>query len=165
MSSPSFGNAELFRGLWDQGEALARLNETFPELEIGEYRFREELTLLVPAAELLDVLAFLRDDPACSFNFLTDVTAVHWPQRERPFDAVYLLYSMERNKRLRIKVELAAEPSVASVTPLWPTADWLERECYDMFGIQFEGHPDLRRILLEDGFEGHPLLKEFPLKC
>ncbi|UCF69586.1 MAG: NADH-quinone oxidoreductase subunit C [Acidobacteriota bacterium] len=120
--------------------------------------------MLVDRRHVYDVLALLRDDPDCGFDVLTDVTAVHWPQRAEPFDVVHLLYSMPRNRRLRIKCHAEADPVVPSVVSLWPSANWLERECHDMYGIVFEGHPDLRRILMPDDYDGHPLRKDFPLK-
>ena len=110
------------------------------------------------------MLAFLRDDERAGFVFLTDVTAVHWPSREKPFDVCWLVYSFARNKRLRIKAHLGADESAPSAVSIWPAANWLERECYDMFGIPFDGHPDLRRILMPDDYDGWPLRKEHPLK-
>ncbi len=151
--------------LWDRGAALAKLREAFPSLDIEATAFRGEDTLLVPRESLLDVLAYLKDEPGCEFDFLTDVTAVHWPKRKEPFEVVYHLYSMPRNVRLRVKCLAAVEPSVPSVVALWPTANWLERECYDMFGIDFVDHPELSRILMPDDYAGWPLRKEFPLKC
>jgi NADH-quinone oxidoreductase subunit C len=153
----------LQRG-WDGPETVARLREEFGDAILGEFDFREERTVVVQTEQLTEILAFLRDDPACRFDFLTDVTAVHWPRRTRPFEVVYHLYSLERQVRLRVKAELGPEPTVPSVVTLWPTADWLERECYDMFGVVFEGHPDLRRILMTDDYDGWPLRKDFPLK-
>ena len=150
---------------WDQGAAEERLRAAHPEALEAVEEFRGERTLVVRADALLETLAFLRDDPELTFDMLTDVTAVHWPARaEAPFDVVHLLYSFPRNARLRIKTRVADPPRVRSAAALWPAAGWLERECFDMFGVAFEGHPDLRRILLPDGFAGHPLRKEFPLK-
>ena len=151
-------------GGWDDGTSLTRVQEAFPELDVSPNRFRGELTLTVPTEQISDVLAFLRDDEACAFDFLTDVTAVHWPSRPLPFEVVYHLYSFPRNARLRVKCHAGNEPEVPSVVELWPTANWLERECYDMFGVVFTGHPDLTRILMTEDYEGWPLRKEFPLK-
>jgi len=150
---------------WDTGPTADRLREEFPGAVRHVHDFRGERTILVETDRLYEVLAFLRDDAETAFDFLTDVTAVHWPRRERPFDVVHLLYSMSRNRRLRIKCEVGEPPRVPSVVSLWPGADWMERECYDMFGIVFEGHPDLRRILMPEDYDGWPLRKEFPLKC
>ncbi len=160
-----FGAEVAFARLWDQDEALPRLREAFAETTFEVQSFRGEQTIVVPVSSLLDVLAFLRDDPECAFDFLTDVTVVHWPNRPQPFELVHLLYSLSRNKRLRIKTRLGEEPVAPSVVSIWPTANWLERECFDMFGVSFEGHPDPRRILMPDDFEGWPLRKAFPLKC
>ncbi len=159
-----FDQDARFAKMWDQGESLALLRTAFDQLEIQVVEFRGEQTLIVAPEALLDVLAFLRDDGGCDFDFLTDVTALHWPGREKPFEMVYQLYSFSRNKRLRLKCAVGVDPVVPSVSPLWPTANWLERECYDMFGVQFEGHPNLRRILMPADYEGWPLRKEFPLK-
>jgi NADH-quinone oxidoreductase subunit C len=155
---------QLQRG-WDDGSAVARLREEFGDAILREDDFRAERTVVVAADKLYEVLAFLRDDAGCSFDYLTDVTAVHWPARENPFEILYHLYSFSRNVRLRVKAELGPEPSCRSAASLWSGANWLERECYDMFGIVFERHPDLRRILMTDDFDGFPLRKEFPLKC
>ena len=149
---------------WDEGSSADLLRTELPGIEIDVQEFRGERTLIVPLESVLDVLALLRDDERARYDMLTDVTAVHWPARERAFDVVWLLYSHPRNRRLRVKARVGLDESVPSAVALWPTADWLERECYDMFGIPFEGHPDLRRILMPDDYEGWPLRKEFPLK-
>ncbi len=105
-----------------------------------------------------------RDDPNLKLDFLTDITAVDWLNRKPRFEVVYHLYSFPLKHRLRVKVPVEeSDPWVYSLTPLWKAADWLERECYDMFGIRFEGHPDLRRILMYDSFVGHPLRKDYPV--
>ena len=119
----------------------------------------------VEAARLADVMRWLRD--ARGFDYLVDVTAVEFRDRERPLEVVYLLRSLERREELRVKVELdpQSELVVDSVVPLWRGAEWLEREVYDMFGVTFRGHPDLRRILMWETYaEGHPLRKDFPLR-
>ena len=116
---------------------------------------------------LLAVLAWLRDTPDQRYDYLVDVTAVEYRDRERPLEVVYNLRSLDRRVDLRLKVELdpAGDLTVDSVVPLWPGADWLERETFDMFGITFRGHPDLRRILMWDTYvEGYPLRKDFPLR-
>jgi NADH-quinone oxidoreductase subunit C len=107
-------------------------------------------------AELLRVLC---DEE--QFDYLVDVTAVHYPQREKQFEVIWILYSFARNQRIRVKTMIADGEGVASVVSIWPAANWLEREVYDMFGIRFEGHPDLKRILLPDGWKGHPLRKDY----
>lgn len=107
------------------------------------------------------VLTFLKEEHG--FDYLVDVTAVHWPKRERPFDVVWILYSFASNERVRLKVTLAADEKAPSATGLYSAADWLEREVYDMFGIEFEDHPDLRRILMPDEWDGFPLRKDYGL--
>jgi len=95
------------------------------------------------------------------FDYCVDITAVHYPKRERQFDIVWILYSFERNERLRVKTQIADGEHIPSAVSMWPTANWLEREAYDMFGIHFDGHPDLKRILLPEGWKGHPLRKDY----
>lgn len=110
------------------------------------------------------ILHALRDEPEFAFDFLTDLTAADWLERDPRFDVVYHLYSLRLKHRLRVKVAVAEKDAwVHSAVGLWKAADWLERECYDMFGIRFQGHPDLRRILLYDAFQGHPLRKDYPV--
>jgi NADH-quinone oxidoreductase subunit C len=123
---------------------------------------RGELTVLVEPGALPEVLAFLRDDPACRFTTLIDITAVDWPMRQRRFDMVYHLLSMHANQRIRVKAAVAEDVMVPSVIGVYPSADWYEREVFDMYGVLFSGHPDLRRILTDYGFRGHPLRKDFP---
>ena len=122
-----------------------------------------ELTVTAQAADIVSVLRFLRDDPRCQFWCLIDITAVDWPSRERRFDVVYHLLSPKHNARIRIKIETDEETPVSSVIEVFPSADWYEREIYDLYGVVFAGHPDMRRILTDYGFEGHPLRKDFPL--
>jgi NADH-quinone oxidoreductase subunit C len=97
------------------------------------------------------------------FDYLVDVTAVHYPKREAQFDIVYILYSFKNNERIRVKTQIKDGETLRSVVGIWPTANWLEREVYDMFGISFDGHPELKRILLPDGWKGHPLRKDYPI--
>jgi NADH-quinone oxidoreductase subunit C len=106
-----------------------------------------------------DILRLLRDEE--QFDYCVDVTAVHYPKREKPFDVIWILYSFARNERMRVKTQIAEGESIASVVSIWTTANWLEREVFDMFGIKFDGHPDLKRILLPDGWKGHPLRKDY----
>jgi len=121
-------------------------------------------TVIVPAARLLDVGRFLRDSPETAFDYCPDLTAVDWPARPRRFDVVYCLYSTRHRTRLRVKVRAAESEPVPSVTGLWPSANWLEREVYDLFGVSFAGHPDLRRMLLPEDWQGHPERKDYPLE-
>ena len=122
-----------------------------------------ELTLEVRPADIVKVAKFLRDDPNCQFKQLVDVCGVDYPERELRFDVVYHLLSLTKNQRIRVKAKLGEEEAVASVTSIWPAAQWFEREAYDMYGIYFSDNPDLRRILTDYGFEGHPFRKDFPL--
>ncbi len=128
---------------------------------------RGETTVVVGAARLLEVMRWLKDTPGQRYDYLVDVTAVEYRDQERPLEVVYQLRALERKEDLRVKVELdpRGELAVDSVTPLWAGANWLEREAYDMFGIVFAGHPDLRRILMWETYaEGYPLRKDFPLR-
>jgi NADH-quinone oxidoreductase subunit C len=123
---------------------------------------RGELTVTTSPAQIPDFVAFLRSDPTCRFTTLIDITAVDWPERERRFDVVYHLLSMHLNQRIRVKAEVREDELVPSIVAEFPAADWYEREVFDMYGILFAGHPDLRRILTDYGFSGHPLRKDFP---
>ncbi len=142
---------------------LQKLRELAPESIEGAQLFRGELTISLNAPSLLRVCQFLRDTPPFSFNFLSDVTALdHYPQEPR-FETVYHLFSIGTNQRLRLKVKLPGDdPRVSSVTPVWPGANVFEREVFDLFGIVFEGHPFLQRLLLPEDWEGHPLRKDYP---
>jgi NADH-quinone oxidoreductase subunit C len=108
-----------------------------------------------------DILRLLRDEE--QFDYCVDITAAHYPKREKQFDVVWILYSFPRNQRVRVKTQIADGATLPSSVSIWPTANWLEREVYDMFGIQFEGHPDLKRILLPDGWKGFPLRKDYDI--
>ncbi len=122
-----------------------------------------ELTVTVAADAIVPFVAFLRDDPRLGFLNLTDVCGVDYPAREKRFDIVYHLLSPRQNVRIRVKVMTDADTPVPSVTSIFPGADWFEREAYDLYGVAFTGHPDLRRILTDYGFEGYPMRKDFPL--
>jgi len=118
--------------------------------------------LVVGADVIEDVLLMLRDE--AQFDYCVDLTAVHYPERQgQEFEVIYILYSFPRNQRIRVKTAIAEGESIPSAVPLWPTTNWLERECFDMFGIRFEGHPDLRRILLPEEWKGHPLRKDYSI--
>lgn len=121
-----------------------------------------ELTLKVAAADIVEALTVLRDDPEWRFVNFIDVCGVDWPAREKRFDVVYHLLSPYKNARIRVKVEADDVTPVPSVTGVFPGALWFEREAYDLYGVLFSGHPDLRRLLTDYGFEGHPLRKDFP---
>ncbi len=115
--------------------------------------------LAVDRSLIPDILRLLRDEE--QFDYCVDITAVHYPKREKQFDVVWILYSFPRNERVRVKTQIADGASIPSSVSIWPTANWLEREVYDMFGITFDGHPDLKRILLPDGWKGFPLRKDY----
>ena len=143
--------------------ALQQLRQLDPGAVEDAQIFRDEVTFFVRPQSLVRACEFLRDMPGLLFNYLSDVTALdHYPNEPR-FEAVYHLYSIETRQRLRLKVRLPGDnPRVASVVPVWPGANAFEREVYDLFGIYFEGHPDLRRILMPEDWEGHPLRKDYP---
>lgn len=142
---------------------LQTLKSKFPADVLETHAFRGDETAVLRKEALAGAAAFLRDE--LGFDFLMDLTAADYAPRAPRFELVCHFYSSKHNYRLRLKCPLEGEnPSVASLTPLWASANWFEREAYDMFGIKFEGHPDLRRILMYDGFEGHPLRKDYPLK-
>lgn len=122
-----------------------------------------QLTLTTDVAGVLDLLTFLRDDPQAEFTQLTDICAVDWPARPQRFDVVYHLLSMNKNLRVRVKLATDEETPVPSATGVFRAAGWFEREAWDMYGVLFSGHEDLRRILTDYGFEGHPMRKDFPL--
>ena len=122
-----------------------------------------ELTLHAEAENVVPVMTFLRDDAACQFVSIIDICGADYPSRAKRFDVVYHLLSPRKNVRVRIKVQTDEDTPVPSVTGVYPGADWFEREAYDLYGILFSGHPDLRRLLTDYGFEGHPLRKDFPL--
>lgn len=151
---------ELDATLTDLGEHICAAGSDM----VHEFRVAlGELTVLAEAATVAKLLMFLKDDANCMFDQLIDVTAVDYPEREKRFDVVYHLLSMRHNQRIRVIVAVDEDTTVPSVTGFHPTAGWLEREIWDMFGIFFTDHPDLRRILTDYGFEGHPLRKDFPL--
>ncbi len=122
-----------------------------------------ELVVEARADQVVRVLKFLKDDPACRFEQLTDLCGVDYPERDPRFDVVYHLLSMSHNRRMRLKVGVNEDQPVPSVTEVYPSAGWWERETWDLYGIHFAGNPDLRRLLTDYGFNGHPLRKDFPL--
>ena len=135
----------------------ARFGEGFREAWLD----RKQAIVVVGREGLLEIAQFTRSDE--KFDMLTDLTAVDWPKREKRFDLVLNLYSFARNERLRLKVQLGEGELVSSVESVWPTANWLERECFDMFGIVFEGHPNLKRLLLPEEWQGFPLRKDYDI--
>jgi NADH-quinone oxidoreductase subunit C len=142
---------------WDSPLA-ARFKEQFGP-GVDPLSYLNQNYLQVDHALVRDVLRLLRDD--FQFDYCVDITAVHYPKRERPLDLIWILYSFANNERLRVRAQFADGEPVPTGVPLWPAANWLEREVFDMFGVRFEGHPDLKRILLPDGWKGHPLRKDY----
>ncbi len=147
-------------------EALNELAETIAlrreDAIVASEVGRGELTVTVGLAALSDFIGHLRSDPTCRFTTLVDITAIDWPAREKRFDLVYHFLSMHLNQRIRVKAEVREDEIAPSIISIFPSADWYEREVFDMYGILFSGHPDLRRILTDYGFSGHPLRKDFP---
>ncbi len=147
-------------------EALQELAEHIahrrPEPYVAHHIAHGELTVEVTLSGVVDFIRFLRADEACNFTTLVDITAIDHPERARRFDVVYHFLSMWRNHRIRLKVAVREDEMVPTISDLHPSANWFEREVFDMFGILFAGHPDLRRILTDYGFRGHPLRKDFP---
>jgi NADH-quinone oxidoreductase subunit C len=115
--------------------------------------------MVVDRSMIPEILQILRNEE--EFDYCVDITAVHYPKREKQFDVLWVLYSFARNERIRVKTQIADAETIASSVPIWATANWLEREVFDMFGIKFDGHPDMKRILLPDGWKGHPLRKDY----
>jgi NADH-quinone oxidoreductase subunit C len=146
---------------------LQKLGETIvaalPGAAIGHSVAFGDLTVVVEASKIVDVARFLRDDPGCRFVNFIDVTAVDYPGREKRFEVVYHLMSPTLNARIRLKAAASETTQVPSIITVFPGADWFERECYDLYGVIFTGHPDMRRLLTDYGFDGHPLRKDFPL--
>ncbi len=143
------------------------VKDRFPDAVLGYDDFRNQPTITVKPESAFETLRFLRDDKEAGYDFLVDVTAVDYQDRSRlgRFAVVYHLCRMETGKRMRVKAYLPAEdPEIESVTPLWHCADWAEREVYDLMGVKFRNHPDLRRIMLPEGFEFHPLRKDYPVR-
>jgi len=143
---------------------VKQLKAKFDGAVIEASEFIGQLAIQIAPEAIVGVCEFLRTDPDTRFNYLSDLTCVHFPlNKATPLQVVYQLYSIPRNERVRLKVWLSSA-TVDSVTGVWPTANWMEREVYDLFGVNFRNHPDLRRILLPTDWEGHPLLKDYPLE-
>ena len=144
---------------------VARLLAWHPE-SIEEAKFdRDELTIVVPSAAIRDVCALLRDDRELQYNFLSDITCVDWYPSEPRFEVVYSLLSIARKRRLRLKARLPGDtPSLPSLISVWPACNYFEREIFDLFGVRFEGHPYLRRIMMPEDWKGHPLRKDYPVE-
>jgi len=143
--------------------ALARLLEVHGDAVVDTHAQHGDATASIERASLVPLMTFLRDDPATSFEMLSDLCAVDYFGQQPRFEVVYHLYSLAQNQRLRIKARVPEDPcEIDSVSGVWPAADWMEREAWDLYGIRFKGHADLRRLLLYEEFEGHPLRKDYP---
>jgi NADH-quinone oxidoreductase subunit C len=143
-------------------ELAAHIAMKRPEAVIASYVAFGELTIEVTPDQITSFVEFLRTDSACRFSSLVDITAIDHPERPKRFDVVYHFLSMYQNHRIRLKLAIDEDEMVPSIIEIHPSANWFEREVFDMFGILFSGHPDLRRILTDYGFRGHPLRKDFP---
>ena len=145
-------------------EVVEKLRERLPDALLSVSEDRGETTALIVPGAIADVCRFLKEEPGLEFVLLVDLCATHWMDREYSYEVVYLLHSFARNQRIRLKVRLGEEGRVATVTGVHPGADWHEREAYDLVGVVFEGHPDLRRILMPEEYDAFPLRKDFPMK-
>jgi NADH-quinone oxidoreductase subunit C len=144
---------------------VKRLREKLDGAVVEAFEFLGQLSIRIAPAQIVEACRALRDDAETPFNYLTDLTCVHMPERfEAPFEIVYHLYSIPTNERVRLKVAAGEDEAVESVTSVWPAANWMEREVFDLFGVKFKNHPDLRRLLLPPDWEGHPLRKDYPLE-
>jgi len=143
---------------------IAALQAAIPGSVVHISYWVGDWTIVVPPAQIVAVAKWLRESPDAALDMCSDLTATDWPPRAERFDVVYNLYSSRHRHRLRVKARLAADTPIASVTPVWPSANWLEREVFDMFGITFAGHPDLRRILMPPDWQGYPQRKDYPLE-
>ena len=146
-------------------DTLSALQERFPQEILSTSQFRGDETIVVRPEAIRPIATFLRDTPSLDYNFLMDLTAVDYLEMGKVprFEVIYHFYSLKWNHRLRVKVPVEEKtPEVDSLTHLWPGANWYEREVWDMFGIQFRGHPNLKRILMYEEFKGHPLRKDYP---
>jgi len=141
---------------------VRKLKEKFLNSVLEVTTFRGEVTATVMKGEIFEICKFVHSDPDLQYHLLTDLCGLDFFPETPRFGIVYLLYSMKSNQRLRVKTRVGEMESIPSVESIWKVANWYEREAYDLFGIRFENHPDLRRILLWDGFEGHPLRKDYP---
>lgn len=147
------------------GMATERIRTRFPEYFVDAHEQHGDETVVLRPEGLLPVARFLKSEPDLAFNVLMDLTVVDWLGRQPRFEVVYHFYALERRARLRVKLPVSEEqPEVDTLTVFWRGADWYEREAWDMFGIVFRGHPNLSRLLMYEGFEGHPLRKDYPIK-
>jgi NADH-quinone oxidoreductase subunit C len=141
-----------------------KLKENFPDIEFEISDYKEELTIKLDKKRIVDVCKFLKEDPDFQFNYCSDVTAVDWAKRKNRFTVIYNVFSLNNSFRLRLKSDVdESDCAIDSVSSVWGSANWQERETYDMYGIKFNNHPDLRRMYMPEEFEHHPLRKDFPL--
>ena len=143
---------------------LAGLQAAIPGVVVHVSFWVGDWTIVVAPGQILEVARYLHDAPDAAFDLCSDLTATDWPTRPDRFDVVYCLYSTRHRHRIRVKARVAEEQWIASVTPVWPSANWLEREVFDMFGVLFADHPDPRRILMPEDWQGHPQRKDYPLE-
>lgn len=141
---------------------IEKLRSNFQDSLIEVCEFRGDLAIVVDAGRIADICKFLRDDAELQFEMCQDITAIDWAKRKNRFTVVYHIYSLKNKFRLRLKANIEKE-TIESVTSIWSSANWYERETFDMFGIRFNNHPDLRRVYMPEEYEYHPLRKEFPL--
>jgi NADH-quinone oxidoreductase subunit C len=148
----------------ESNPTVKKLKDRYPISILDVKIFRDEVTVTVQKKDIFEICKFLHSDPDLQYHMLTDLCGVDlFPETPR-FEVVYHLNSMKNNQRLRLKAKVGEKESISSVESIWKVANWYEREAYDLFGIPFENHPDLRRIMLWDGYEGHPLRKDFPVE-
>ncbi len=141
--------------------AKEAIKKKFNPIEISDDF--NQLQISISTNQILDVVDFIKNDEACEFRQITDIAGVDFPDRQKRFEVIYHFLSFKHNSRLRIKIIIGEDESIPSITTIFPAANWFEREAFDMYGVQFKDHPDLRRILTDYGFEGYPLRKDFPL--
>jgi len=151
-------------GMTEINFTVKKLEEKFLNSILEVATFRGEVTVTVSKGGILEICKFLHSDPDLQYHLLTDLCGLDFFPETPRFGVVYLLYSLKNNQRLRVKTRVGEVESIPSVESIWKVANWYEREAYDLFGITFENHPDLRRIMLWDGYEGHPLRKDFPVE-
>ncbi len=144
-------------------EAEKFIDGKFKSQILEKSTFRDELTYIVGKDDIIEILTFLKNDEQFAYNFLTDLTATDWPECKERHEVVYLLFSFKDNTRIRFKVRLKEGEKLQTATGLWDSANWLEREVFDLFGVHFEGHPNLTKILTPDDLEGHPLRRDYSL--
>ncbi|WP_299444544.1 NADH-quinone oxidoreductase subunit C [uncultured Rhodospira sp.] len=153
-------SAEQIEALQELGQRIA---SALPDAVRETHMSKDELVVSVNRHDIVQVLTLLRDDPNCMFKQLVDVCGVDWPDQDERFEVVYNLLSLKHNQRVRVRLTTSEDQPVPSVVEVFSSANWFEREVWDMYGVVFSGHPDLRRLLTDYGFEGHPLRKDFPL--